>query len=235
MAEPGPLYKQLLPLANPAIAEHSAGFFKTGPGEYGEGDQFLGIRVPVLRQQAVKRRDLSLDETLQSLRSPWHEERLCALIVMVGLFEKADEADRQAIYSSYLDHSEWVNNWDLVDSSAHQIVGGYLRERPREPLYILARSAILWERRIAIIATLHFIRQNDLDDCFALSELLLGDAEDLMHKTCGWMLREAGKRDTARLRDFIKQHYPQLPRTLLRYAIEKFPQPERGMLLRGEF
>lgn len=217
-------------LGDPEIAAHAQRFFKTGPGQYGEGDRFLGIRVPVLRRHLRPFQDTPLDQVERLLHSPWHEVRLFALLLMVRQFA-CRGADRAAIYRCYLANTAHINNWDLVDSSAPQIVGGYLEKRDRKPLYRLAASTSLWERRIAVLATLHFIRLGELDDTFALAERLLGDPEDLMHKAVGWMLREAGKRDPARLRTFIERHGPAMPRTLLRYAIEKFPPNERKAIL----
>ncbi len=222
-------------LADPVIAEHAQRFFKTGPGEYGEGDRFLGIRVPVLRQQARKFGDLPLAQVRASLHSPWHEARLCALLVLVLKFEGGDKRQQAQIYQLYLDNTAYMNNWDLVDCSAHYIVGAHLRNRDRGVLYQLAQSDRLWERRIAMIATWIFIRDNDLADAFALAENLLGDEEDLMHKAVGWMLREVGKRDGPGLRSFLQRHYDRCPRTTLRYAIEKFPEPERKRYLKGDF
>ena len=220
-------------LANPEIAEHSQRFFKTGKGEYGAGDKFLGIRVPVLRSQAKKFKHLSLQEVQRVLKSSFHEERLCALFMLVNKFAKADEAKQKTIYEMYLAHTKYVNNWDLVDSSAHQIVGGYLLERNRKPLYRLVKSKSLWERRIAIIATYHFIKRDDFTDTLDLSERLLKDPEDLIHKAVGWMLREVGKRNLSLEKAFLKQHYQKMPRTMLRYAIEKFPEQQRKKYLNG--
>ena len=222
-------------LADPAIAEHSQRFFKTGKGEYGEGDRFLGIRVPVLRRTAKEWSHLPLASVRSVLKSPFHEARLCALLILVRRFESGDESTRAEVYRLYLDHTRYINNWDLVDCSAHKIVGAWLLNRSRRPLTKLARSRDLWQRRIAIIATGWFIRHGDLDDTFRLAALLLNDPEDLMHKATGWMLREAGKRDVQRLKSFLRTHYPHMPRTMLRYAIEKFPPAGRQRYLRGDF
>lgn len=220
-------------LGEPAIAEHLRRFFKTGKGEYGEGDQFLGIRVPVIRQQVKLFRDIGLDETLILLRSPLHEIRLFALLMLVQKFSKGHETTRRAIYKAYLDNTRYINNWDLVDSSASQIVGGWLRDRNRQPLYKLAKSKNLWERRIAMLATFDFIRNHEFGDALAIAELLLQAPEDLMHKAVGWMLREIGNRDIQAERAFLKRHYKNMPRTMLRYAIEKFPEKERQRYLAG--
>ena len=221
-------------LANLQIAEHSQRFFKTGPGEYGEGDRFLGIRVPVLRKQARKHRELPLAEARKLLKSAFHEERLCALLILVEKFTRGDTEQRERIHRLYLDHTRYVNNWDLVDSSAHKIVGPYLQDRDRSLLDELAVSESLWERRIAIIATYHYIRQDQFDDTLRISEILLDDPEDLIHKAVGWMLREVGKRDLDVEKAFLKPRYRDMPRTMLRYAIERFPEAERKAYLRGE-
>ena len=221
-------------LGNPEIAEHSQRFFKTGKGEYGEGDVFLGIRVPELRKVARAYADMPLAQVLKALASKYHEVRLCAVLVLVRQFERGDPALRRQIFDAYLDNTEHINNWDIVDSSAHQIVGGYLVDGDRRLLDSLAKSNVLWERRIAIIATLHFIRNNEFDDTLRIAERLLGDTEDLMHKAVGWMLREVGNRAPIVERAFLKPRYKSMPRTMLRYAIEKFPEDERQAFLRGD-
>ena len=220
-------------LSNPKIAEHSLRFFKTGPGEYGEGDVFLGIRVPVTRKVARKFRELSLDQILKLLKSKFHEERLLALFMLVALFKKGDDIEKKNIYNAYLGHTDSINNWDLVDGSAHQIVGGYLFERDRRPLYKLVKSKSLWERRISMIATYTFIKKNDFVDTLKLSEILLPDEEDLIHKAVGWMLREVGKLDLEVEEKFLQKHYKKMPRTMLRYAIEKFEEKKRQGYLQG--
>lgn len=207
-------------------------FFKTGPGEYGEGDVFVGVRVPVLRK--VMKEFASADEaTLDALlQSAVHEDRLMALLILVNQFEKGSGADQARLYRFYLAHTSRINNWDLVDVSAPQVVGGYLAGRPRRPLYRLAGSQSLWERRISILATFTFIRQGDFADSLALADRLLHDREDLMHKAVGWMLREIGKRDVAALEAFLKPRCKTMPRTMLRYAIEKFSEPKRQTYLK---
>jgi len=220
-------------LSNPKIAEHSLRFFKTGPGEYGEGDVFLGIRVPVTRKVARKFRELSLDQILKLLKSKYHEERLLALFMLVALFKKGDDIEKKNIYDAYLSHTDSINNWDLVDGSAHHIVGGYLFERDRRPLYKLVKSKSLWERRISMIATYTFIKKNDFVDTLKLSEILLPDEEDLIHKAVGWMLREVGKLDLEVEEKFLRKHYKKMPRTMLRYAIEKFVEKKRQGYLQG--
>lgn len=221
-------------LGDPAIATHSQRFFKTGPGEYGEGDRFLGIRIPVIRAQVRKNRDLTMGEALRLLVSPYHEVRMFSLLWLVMKFNKGDEQERMTIYEAYLGHTAFINNWDLVDCSAHPILGGYLDARDRKPLYVLADSESIWERRMAIMACLHFIRQRDFADALKLSERLQKDGEDLIHKAVGWMLREIGKRDLPVEQSFLKTRYRRMPRTMLRYAIERFPKEERGRYLRSE-
>ncbi|MGD8910163.1 MAG: DNA alkylation repair protein [Chromatiales bacterium] len=222
---------RLRQLGDAQIAAHSQRFFKTGPGEYGEGDRFLGIRVPVLRTELKRYLDLPLHEILKLLRSPYHEARLSALLMLVERFKRGGDSSQEAIYRHYLEHTPYINNWDLVDSSAPQIVGAYLQERDKDVLYRLVASESLWERRIAVMASFHFIRQCSYADALALCEALLDDSEDLIHKATGWMLREIGKRDGAVERKFLKRHYHNMPRTMLRYAIEKFPQSERQRYL----
>ena len=213
--------------ANPVIAEHSQRFFKTGKGEYGDDDKFLGIRVPVLRKLVRQCKATSLKQTLNLLKSAFHEERLFALLLLVDKFKHANADEQKTIYEKYLDNSKFINNWDLVDSSASQIIGAYLQNKDKQPLYQLAKSNSLWQRRIAIIASFHLIRQNQFDESLSIATLLLNDKEDLIHKAVGWMLREIGKRDLAAEKAFLDQHYQQIPRTMLRYAIEKFPEKQR--------
>lgn len=223
----------LAKLANREKAKVLRSFFKTGPGQYGEGDIFLGITVPVLRKFARECRETTVKQTVRLLRSPVHEERLLALFLLIALFEKGDDAVRKRIYELYLENVRFVNNWDLVDLSAPNIAGAYLAERSHRPLYRMARSRELWERRIAIVATYSFIRRNDLGDTFAIAEILLGDEHDLIHKSAGWMLREAGKKDQDALERFLKRHCRTMPRTMLRYAIERFPEKKRSSYLNG--
>jgi len=220
--------KHLIKLGNPEIAAHSQRFFKTGKGEYGEGDRFLGIRVPVLRKEAKAWWDVPLTIVFQLVKSPWHEVRLAALILLVTKFQKAkNESEKQSIFQGYLKRTKYINNWDLVDTSASHIVGAWLFSRDRKILYRLAKSKDLWERRIAIIATHFFIRNSDFNDTLALAKNLLQDKEDLIHKAVGWMLREAGNRDREVEIQFLDEYAPVMPRTMLRYAIEKFPEGER--------
>jgi len=221
------VHRHLLTLANPDQAKVSQWFFKTGPGEYGEGDQFLGIRVPVLRTQVRVLGELPAAEVRTLLRSPWHEERLLAALVLVRQFTRGDAATRAAVYRLYLDNLDRINNWDIVDGSAPQIVGGYLDGRGLPTLLKLAASPNLWSRRVAMLATLHTIRRGEFDDTLALATRLLRDPEDLMHKAVGWMLREMGKRDLATLCQFLDAHAATMPRTMLRYALEKVPAARR--------
>ena len=222
---------QLKTLGNRTAAEHAQRFFKTGPGQYGEGDIFLGIKVPVLHRLAKEHQAIALNEAVELLQSPLHEVRLLALFIMVLQYKRG--GNEAAIYRAYLANTHRINNWDLVDSSAEDIAGAHLFERDRRPLYRLANSKSLWERRIAIIATLHFIRRNQFDDTLAIADLLLNDKEDLMHKAVGWMLREIGKRALKVEENFLLPRYKQMPRTMLRYAIERFPEPKRLAYLKG--
>ena len=217
--------------ADPEKAEHAERFFKTGKGEYGEGDRFLGIRVPVLRSYVREFQHLTLEETAEILRSPYHEERLFALLLMVQKYQKGDQAQQEAVFRLYLKNLQQVNNWDLVDSSAPSIVGAWLEERDKKLLYRLAESPSLWERRIAIISTFHLIRNNKFDDALAIARLLIADRQDLIHKAVGWMLREIGKRDIAVEKAFLDRHAATMPRTMLRYAIERFEEDERKRYL----
>lgn len=207
---------------DPLVASQHLRFFKCGPGEYGEGDAFLGVMVPPLRSLSKKYTSIDVPEAVALLQSKWHEVRLLALMILVHKYDRGDAAARAEIYRSYLANTNRINNWDLVDVSAHKIVGVHLRDRDRAPLLALAKSESLWERRIAIIATLDFIRQDDFRDTLRIAEVLLTDRHDLIHKASGWMLREVGKRDQAVLERFLRKHSPVMPRTMLRYAIERF-------------
>lgn len=220
-------------LADPGTADHSQRFFKTGKGEYGEGDIFLGIRVPVLRKCARQLRATGLEDTLELLKSPFHEARLLALFMLVARYSKGARGEKQAIYRAYLGNTEYVNNWDLVDSSAEHIVGAWLSDRDREPLYRLVVSKSLWERRIGIMSTFRFVKQDDFKDTLKIAKMLLDDGEDLIHKAVGWMLREVGNRNMAVEETFLIEHYQDMQRTMLRYAIEKFPENERQAYLKG--
>ena len=224
--------EKLRTVATPARAAGAQRFFKTGPGEYGEGDKFLGVTVPDLRLLARQFGDLPLREVRKLLTSEWHEERVLALVILVRQYERGDQQVRDAIYDAYLRSTRHINNWDLVDCSAAQIVGAHLAAKSRGPLRQLAKSSSLWERRIAIIATFHFIRRGEFDETLRIAEMLLADRHDLIHKAVGWMLREVGSRDRAVAERFLDAHAATMPRTMLRYALEKFPPALRTRYLR---
>lgn len=207
-------------------------FFKAGKGEYGEGDRFLGVTVPNIRAIAKLHKDISIEEIRELLQSEWHEVRLCALIIMVEKSKKKDEALRKELFNLYLSQTKRINNWDLVDLSCRFIIGEYLLDKSRDILYQLAQSSLLWDNRIAIVSTYAFIRKGQLEDTYALSDLMMQHPHDLMHKAIGWMLREAGKRDSERLYDYVMSHRADMPRTMLRYAIEKFSPKERAILMK---
>lgn len=214
-------------LADPARAVAVARFFKTGPGQYGEGDQFLGLPMPPQRRLAREFRQLPLAEVEQLLHSPWHECRSVALVIWTLQFAKAGAGQRKAIYAQYLANRHFVNNWDLVDITCPGILGTYLLDKDRKPLYELAAENHLWSQRMSIVSTLAFIRKGQFQDTFAVAELLLSHRHDLIHKATGWMLREVGKRNEAALEEFLTDHRGQLPRTALRYAIERLPPVRR--------
>lgn len=195
-------------------------FFKTGKGEYGEGDVFLGITVPNQRKVAKKYLTLSLEELSELLKSEIHEHRLTALLILVYQFEKADEKKQKKIYEFYYKNRHHVNNWDLVDASAYKIMGAYLMDRERDILFKLARSKNLWEKRMAMISTFAFIRKGDFEDALKISEILVNDPHDLIHKAVGWMLREIGKRNVEAEKAFLKKYHKTMPRTMYRYAVE---------------
>jgi 3-methyladenine DNA glycosylase AlkD len=209
-------------------------FFKTGPGEYGEGDCFLGITVPDLRKLVTEYQDLTLAETIQLLQSIIHEERLLALLLLVRAYAKADTRTKKHIYDLYVENTRYINNWDLVDASAEHIVGAFLIDKGKKPLHDLSRSKDLWERRIAIMATFHCIKRRKFAVTLAIARELLSDEADLIHKAVGWMLREVGKRNLRTEEQFLKEHYKKMPRTMLRYAIERFPESKRQRYLKGE-
>jgi 3-methyladenine DNA glycosylase AlkD len=208
-------------------------YFKTGPGEYGAGDRFRGIRVPVLRGLARKYQDLALGEAGRLLQSTWHEDRLLALLVLIRHYYRADQAVRGKIHRLYLENTRLVNNWDLVDVSAPHLVGHYLADQPKDTLTRLAASGDRWERRMAIVATLYFIKQQNFDETLRIARLLLSDPEDLIHKAAGWMLREVEKQQTTVAEAFLQAHYRKMPRTMLRYAIERLPEARRQAYLKG--
>lgn len=225
---------KLKQIANKEKAEVLQRFFKTGPGEYGEGDVFIGVKVPDLRKVAKDFRDLAAEDVIVLLESIIHEERLLALLILVRKYVKGNETAKKRIYRLYLKKTKFINSWDLVDGSAHHIVGDYLMDKNKAPLYRLAKSEDLWERRIAILATFYFIKHGKYEETLKIAKILITDEEDLIHKAVGWMLREIGKRDMIFEEMFLKQHYKEMPRTMLRYAIEKFPEPKRQKYLKGE-
>jgi 3-methyladenine DNA glycosylase AlkD len=225
--------KELEKLANADQAVNLQRFFKTGPGEYGEGDLFRGIKLPPLRGLARSFKDASLKAITVLLHSRYHEDRSLALFILVDQYKRGDEAVRKTIYDLYLANTRYINNWDLVDQSAPSIVGLHLLERSRSSLLRMARSQSLWERRIAVLATFQFIKHGQFEDATRVAEILLEDKEDLIHKAVGWMIREIGNRNPAAERKFLAKHYRDMPRTMLRYAIEKFPEKERLSYLKG--
>ena len=222
-------------LADKETAEHSQRFFKTGKGEYGEGDIFLGIRVPALRKVANQYKHLPLNNILSLLKSKFHEQRLLAIIMLVNQYKKSSASDAEKIFTLYINNTKYINNWDLVDISAPHIVGAHLYKKNRELLYDFAKSADLWKKRIAIMATFYFIRNNEFSDSIKISEFLLNDTHDLIHKAVGWMLREIGNRNRQFEQIFLDKYAANMPRTMLRYALEKFPVLKRQhyMALKG--
>jgi 3-methyladenine DNA glycosylase AlkD len=230
------LKRDLAAVANPNRAAFLASYFKTGPGQYGEGDRFLGIPVPVQRKIALRYKDLPFSKIGRLLASPTHEHRFAAVEILVAQYRRAaSDAQRNAVYDFYLDHTAGINNWDLVDTSAPYIVGEHLRSRDRGRLDDLAASPVVWERRMAIISTLTLIRHGEMDDALRISERLLSDSHDLIRKAVGWALRETGKVSRPALLRFISDHYAGISRTTLRYAIERFPADLRAQILAGGF
>lgn len=228
------LQKELKELSDPIRATNLQRFFKTGKGEYGEGDLFLGITVPQLRQLVKNFRDLSFAELTRLIKSKFHEERLVALLILVSQFEKSREKEKEKIYKFYLKNRKRINNWDLVDLTAPKIIGPYLEGKPKDILYAFARSKDLWEKRIAMLSCFHFIYKGDSREALKIAEILKNDNHDLIHKAVGWMLREVGKRCGKKLEeDFLEKNYKTMPRTMLRYAIEKFPEAERKHWLKN--
>lgn len=219
--------KELQEIGNKEKAEHLSYFFKTGRGEYGEGDKFIGVTVPIQREVAKRHIDASFEVLQDLLDSKIHEYRLTALLILVEKYKE----EKAKVFNFYIKNFKNINNWDLVDLSSSKIIGDYLNDKDRTLLYKLVSSKNMWERRIAIVSTYAFIRNNDLDDTFKIAELLLNDKEDLMHKAVGWMLREAGKRDEKRLIDFIEENYSNIPRITLRYSIERFEEIKRKYFL----
>jgi 3-methyladenine DNA glycosylase AlkD len=220
--------------ARPEIVSILQSFFKTGRGQYGEGDRFIGVKVPGVRTVCRECRGASLPAVRTLLRSRVHEERLLALLLLIEAFKVGTEIERRRIYEFYLAHTAFINNWDLVDASASQIVGAWLYGRSTVPLTRLARSSSLWERRIAIIATFENLKRGDLRETLRIADMLLDDEHDLIHKAVGWLIREVGKRDGGVEREFLKTRYKRMPRTMLRYAIERFPEAERRRYLLGQ-
>lgn len=227
------IQNEIRDLADKEVAEHSQAFFKAGKGGYGAGDKFLGIRVPEIRKLVKHFKAASINDALFILHSPFHEERLFALLLLVEKFNSGDVDTQCEIFQCYMNNLKYVNNWDLVDSSAHHIVGGYLDDKDKKPLFDLVHSDSLWQRRIAIIASYYFIKHDAFDTTLALADELKQDNEDLIQKAVGWMLREVGNRDLDKEKEFLDKYYEQMPRTMLRYAIEKFPEQERLGYLKG--
>ncbi len=229
------LLKETKSLANPIHAKTLSWFFKTGKGDYGEGDKFLGLKVPVCRTVAKKYISLDWTDLDKLIRSKYHEERLIALLILVEKYSRATETEKTKIYKFYLAHTKWIDNWDLVDLSAPKIVGVYLFNQDKRPstLFKLAKSKNLWEKRIAIVGSYYFIKQHHYQTTLDLAEILLRDKHDLIHKAVGWMLREVGKESITTLTPFLKKHYQKMPRTMLRYSIEKFPEEVRQAYLAG--
>lgn len=225
------LKQELQRLKNPLKAKLLSRFFKTGKGEYGEGDIFIGIIVPVQRQIAAEYRDLSMGELEKLLRSPIHEERLIALFILIHKYQKGDDVQKKKYFNFYLKNTKHINNWDLVDLSAPKIVGEYLKDKNRGILYKFARSKNLWERRIAALSTFQFIKRRDFTDSLKIAKILLHDNHDLIHKAVGWMLREIGKRERKTEEWFLLKHYKTMPRTMLRYVIERFDKKKRNFYL----
>ncbi len=215
-------------------AKISQRFFKTSPGEYGEGDIFLGVKVPEIRKISRQYQNTASKETVQLLKSPIHEERLLALLILILKYVKGSYLEKEKIYRLYLSHTKYINNWDLVDLTAGHIVGAFLMDKDKKILYKLAKSKLLWERRIAIVSTFYFIKNHKFIDTLRIAKILILDKEDLIHKAVGWMLREIGKRNMVFEESFLKEHYKIMPRIMLRYAIERFPEGERQSYLKSE-
>ncbi len=221
-------------LANKEIAQHSLRFFKTDKGEYGHGDLFLGVRAPKIRLIAKKHIDISITDMKTLIQSKYHEERFLGLIIIVNKYAKTkDKKNRNQLYKIYVSSFKYINNWNLVDVTCPHVTGKHLIDKDRTILYKWAKSEDLWTKRIAMVSTFSFIRKNDLEDTFKIAEILLQDKHDLIHKAVGWMLREAGKRDIKKEEAFLKKHYKTMPRTMLRYSIEKFPETKRQKYLKG--
>ena len=227
------LRKELYALADPVDARFLQGFFKTAPGQYGAGDKFLGLRAPDLRRLVREYSELDDAEVFRMLESSWHEERLLALLFLVDKYHRGDGTRRNGIHRAYLSNTRYINNWDLVDASAQYIVGPHLAVGNIGLLERLSRSDDIWERRIAIVSTFHFIRAGEFRPTLKIAKLLVNDPHDLIHKAVGWMLREVGKRDRSAEDAFLSRHYRKMPRTMLRYAIERHPERVRKQYLKG--
>ena len=226
--------EEIRALANKEIAQHSLRFFKTDKGEYGHGDLFLGVRAPKIRSIAKKHIDISISDMQTLIRSKYHEERFLGLIILVNKYAKTkDKKNRNQLYKIYVYSFKYINNWNLVDVTCPHVTGKHLIDKDRTILYKWAKSEDLWTKRIAMVSTFSFIRKNDLEDTFKIAEILLHDEHDLIHKAVGWMLREAGKRDIKKEETFLKKYYKTMPRTMLRYSIEKFPETKRQKYLKG--
>jgi 3-methyladenine DNA glycosylase AlkD len=228
------IQKELALAGNKETADILQRFFKTGKGEYGEGDVFRGIKVPIIRKLSKKYNDIFLSEVVKLLHSSFHEDRLLALLILVEKYRKGNEALKEKIFKLYLANAKYVNNWDLVDLSAEHIIGVHLFEKDKRLLTTLAKSNILWERRIAVLSSFHFIKNGKFSETLTVAKILLKDKEDLIHKAVGWMLREIGKRDLFIEEKFLRKHYKEMPRTMLRYAIERFPENKRKAYLTGK-
>ena len=225
--------KELKQIADPSRAKHESRYFKTGKGEYGEGDIFLGIKTDFKRKLAKKYFELSLKDIKYLMTSKFHDYRFIALIILINKYKQADKELKKKIFNFYLDHTKYINNWDLVDVSANYIIGEYLLDKNRKILYKLAKSKSLWEKRISAIATFRFIKENDFKDSLKIAEILLNDEHDLIHKAVGWMLREIGKKNQTVEERFLKKYYQKMPRTMLRYAIERFEENKRQKYLKS--
>lgn len=228
------LRKTMKRLASPAKAKTYARFFKTGPGDYGERDKFIGLTVPEVRKLAKEFQILPFEEIEKCLQSPIHEERLCALFILVLLYKQGTASEKKEAYNFYVKNLQHVNNWDLIDVTCEHVIGAHLELRDKKPLYRWAKSKNLWERRIAIISTFHYIKKNDFDETLKIARMLVQDKHDLIQKAVGWMLREVGKRSLIIQEEFMKEYYSIMPRTMLRYAIERFPEAKRQAYLKNQ-
>ncbi len=226
------LKKELKQIADPVRAKHESGYFKTGKGQYGEGDIFLGIKTEYKRKLAKKYQGISLKDVRYLMTSKFHDYRFIALVILTNKYKKADDNLKKEIFNFYLNHTKYINNWDLVDISAHKIVGDYLLDKNRSVLYKLSKSKDLWEKRISAIATFRFINENDFKDSLKIAEILLKDEHDLIHKAVGWMLREIGKKDQKIEERFLNKYYQIMPRTMLRYSIERFSDSKRKFYMK---